>query len=62
MAAGPFPRDLPPNPADTFRCTRLSSDLRRVGGGLPVVDGLVAGAADHEGLAPFLAMRTAHAG
>jgi putative transposase len=30
--AGPFPRGLPPNHAGTFRCTWLSSDLRRVGG------------------------------
>jgi len=36
-----------------FRCTWLSGDLRRVGGDVPVVDGLVAGVADHEGLAPF---------
>jgi hypothetical protein len=42
-----------PNPVEIFRCTRLSGDLRRVGGGLPVVDGLVAGVADHEGLGPF---------
>lgn len=34
-----------PNPADTFRCTRLSGDLGRVRGGSPVVDGVVAGVA-----------------
>ena len=51
--AGPFPRGLPPNHAGTFRCTWLSSDLRRGGGGLPVMDGVVAGAADHQGLAPL---------
>ena len=51
--AGPFPRGPPPNPAGLFRGTRLSSDLRRVRGGLPVVDGVVARVADHEGLAPL---------
>lgn len=42
----------PPNHAGTFRCTWLSSDLFREDGWLPVVDVAVAGAADHEGLAP----------
>src|SRR5262249_38194980 len=53
LVCRPFPCGPPPNPADTFRCTRLSSDLCRACGGLPVVDGLVAGWADHEGLAPL---------
>jgi hypothetical protein len=44
----------PPNPAGTFRCTRLSSDLCRVRGGFAVVDVLVAGTADDERLAPLL--------
>jgi integrase len=36
-----------------FRCTWLSSDLRRDCGWLPVVDGIVAGVADHEGFSAF---------
>jgi hypothetical protein len=52
VVQGPFPRGLPPNPAGLFRGTRLSSDLCRLRVGLPDVDGVVAGGADHEGLAP----------
>ena len=48
---GPFPRSLPPNPACTFRCTGLSSDLCRVRDGVGV-DVVVAGGADDERLAP----------
>ena len=36
--AGPFPRGLPPNHADAFQRTWLSSDLRRVQGRVPVDD------------------------
>ena len=50
---GPFPGSLPPNPACTFRCTGLSSDLCRVRDGVRV-DPVMAGAADDEGLAPHL--------
>ena len=48
---GPFPCSLPPNPACTFRCTGLSSDLCRVRDWVRV-DVLVACRADDEGLAP----------
>ncbi len=41
---------LLPNPAGTFRCTRLSSDLRRVHDRVRM-DVLVAVGADDEGLA-----------
>jgi hypothetical protein len=51
--AGPFPRGLPPNHAGAFQRTWLSGDLRRAVGRLPV-DGVVAGAADREGLTPHL--------
>src|ERR1039458_6594550 len=51
--AGPFPRGLPPNHAGAFQRTWLSSDLRRAVGRVPV-DGVVAGWADREGLAPHL--------
>ena len=49
---GPFPRSLPPNPAGTFGCTGLSSDLCRVRDGV-CVDVVVAGGADNECLAPL---------
>ena len=51
QGSGPFPRSLPPNPADTFRCTGLSGELCRVRDGVSV-DVLVTGCADDEGLAP----------
>lgn len=52
LRAGPFPRSLPPNPVGIFRCARLSSDLRReFRSALPVMNEVVAGRADHEGLA-----------
>ena len=50
--AGLFPRSLPPNPAGTFGCTGLSSDLCRVRDGV-CVDVVVAGGADNECLAPL---------
>jgi hypothetical protein len=50
---GPFPRGLPPNHAGAFQRTWLQGDLRRAVGRVPV-DGVVAGAADREGLAPHL--------
>src|SRR5260221_10762824 len=48
---GPFPRSLPPNPAGTFQCTGLSSDLCRVRDGV-CVDVVMAYCADDERLAP----------
>ena len=48
---GPFPGSLPPNPACTFQCTGLSSDLCRVRDGVRV-DPVMAGGADDERLAP----------
>src|SRR6187551_3501652 len=46
----PFPRGPPPNHAGPFPGTWLSSDLCRVRDGVGV-DDVVAGGADHEGLA-----------
>ena len=46
----PFPCGPPPNHAGPFPSTWLSSDLCRGGDGVGV-DGVVAGGADHEGLA-----------
>jgi hypothetical protein len=50
---GPFPCSLPPNPACTFQCTGLSSDLCRVRDGVRVDPGMAVGA-DNKGLAPHL--------
>ena len=49
----PFPGSLPPNPACTFQCTGLSSDLCRVRDGVRMDPGMAVGA-DDEGLAPHL--------
>ena len=48
----PFPCGPPPNHAGPFPSTWLSGDLRR-GDDRVGVDGVVAGGADHEGLASF---------
>src|SRR5690242_7361973 len=48
--SGPFPRSLPPNPAGTFGCTGLSSDLCRVRNRVRV-DVVMAVGADDERLA-----------
>jgi hypothetical protein len=50
---GPFPCSLPPNPACTFQCTGLSSDLCRVRDGVRV-DPVMAVGADDKSLAPHL--------
>ena len=60
--AGPFPRGLPPNRTCPFPSIRLSSDYCVSGVAGCRVDVVVAGAADHEGLAAPLAMTCAHAG
>jgi hypothetical protein len=52
LRAGHFPCSLPPNPVGIFRCARLSSDLcRECRSALPVMNEVVAGWTDHEGLA-----------
>jgi hypothetical protein len=48
----PFPDGLPPNPACTFQCTGLSSDLYRVRDGV-CVDPFMAVGADDKCLAPL---------
>ena len=52
--AGPFPRGLPPNRADPFPSTRLSSDYDVSCGVCGCMDVSVAAVADHQGLTtPF---------